>query len=225
MNTSVEVELYTQRAAQSCELTKEKKKKEDDSWIFLNFIFLWLQRVESVMMPFRPWFIRDMRIVSGSGLPSSSLVIFNQVWEVKSRFWSRFGQWESLQSHVETSVCVCVRLWYCTFQSGVCLFIYIYIFLKLQSLILFTHQAYVMYVYRWPSALRFGGRSGKSRAAQVKWVALRCSLYRERWAVHAQLLCYVRWSWQRWHSVFSHRYSVLQRWEKITQKAAVGMEK
>lgn len=40
MNTSVEVELHTQRAAQSCELTKEKKKKEDDSWIFLNFIFL-----------------------------------------------------------------------------------------------------------------------------------------------------------------------------------------
>lgn len=154
MNTSVEVELYTQRAAQSCELTKGKKKKRRWQLDFLNFIFLWLQRVESVMMPFRPWFIRDMRIVSGSGLPSSSLVIFNQVWEVKSRFWSRFGQWESLQSHVETSVRV--RLWYCTFQSGVCLFIYIYIFLKLQSLILFTHQAYVMYVYRWPSALRFG---------------------------------------------------------------------
>ena len=164
-----------------------------------------------------------MRIVSGSGLSSSSLVIFNQVWEVKSSFWSRFGQWESLQSHVETSVCV--RLWYCTFRSGVCLFIYTFFFFKLHSLILFTHKAYVMYVYGWPSALRFGGWSGNIHATQVKWVALRCSLYRERWAVLAQLLCYVRWSWQRWSSVFSHRYSVLQRWEKITQKAAVGMEK
>lgn len=34
MNTSVEVELYTQRAAQSCELTKEKKKKKMTAGFF-----------------------------------------------------------------------------------------------------------------------------------------------------------------------------------------------
>lgn len=159
-----------------------------------------------------------------------AVVFPHQVWW----YLIKFERWNPLSGVALVSENPCNHMWkhlcVCDFDTvhfgRECAFLFIlFFFFKLHSLILFTHKAYVMYVYGWPSALRFGGWSGNIHATQVKWVALRCSLYRERWAVLAQLLCYIRWSWQRWSSVFSHRYSVLQRWEKNTQKAAVGMEK
>lgn len=85
---------------------------------------------------------------------------------MKSSLWRHFGQWESLQSYVETCLCASLML------------VGIACFLSCSHWYCLHTKPYAVHVYRWPSALCFSGWSGNIHVTQVNWVVLKRSVQR-----------------------------------------------
>lgn len=111
-------EYMRHRATHSCKWNK----KEDDSWICFFLVYFSLitasgkcyDAVVSSSVIY-PRHVGKLCVVSGSSLrsncelfSSSSPVIFNQVWEVKSSFWTLVS--ETPCNHMWKHLCVCVSL-------------------------------------------------------------------------------------------------------------------
>lgn len=127
MNTSVEVELYTQRAAQSCELTKEKKKKKMTAGFFKT----------SFSFDYSEWkvlwcrFAHDLSATCGS---LAAVVFPHQVWWylIKSERWNPVSGValvsENPCNHMWKHLCVCDFDTVHFSRECAFLFIYIYFF-------------------------------------------------------------------------------------------------
>ena len=145
--TVQKLELEEADTTHSCQLSQ----REHDSWTgFVQFIFLWLQQVESgamLLQPKRGHLSSAMRVDNGSSLAaawrvnaklfsSSSQGAFNWVWEVESSLWTRFSRREIPSNQHVRKHPPCFAQAPVLFSHRVKFGVDSHIFLKLQSLII-----------------------------------------------------------------------------------------